>query len=446
VRARTCGCSSSPTPGSGAAPTPGSARPTPPRVVVANADVRFAPGARAALAARWPRTPDVGPSGRGASTRTAAAGVGAALPDPLTAVGHALLALGRPGNRGPAATGRPTPTRPRRDVDWLSGCALALRRRGVRRGRRVRPRLLPLRRGRRPRSRLRDAGWRLRYDPDEVVVHRVGASTGALARPAVVARARASTATTARRYGRPRRAAAPPLLRVALAAGSSSTSPGAPSARGRSTTGECRRRAHADRRRPRDPRARASRDRPRGLIVAGGAGTRLRPLTDTTPKPLLPFCGAPFLAGVIRGSPRRGRAGAARGRRRPAPFEVLRPDAAPSASSSRRSPRPEPLDTAGGVRAALDRVAAPSWCSTATSSPTSTSRPSSRPPRRRRRRDARAHPGRGHLELRGVRARGHPHRRLRREARPGHAARPGRGQRRHLRARARRAGGVPRGG
>jgi dTDP-glucose pyrophosphorylase len=34
-------------------------------------------------------------------------------------------------------------------------------------------------------------------------------------------------------------------------------------------------------------------------IVAGGAGTRLRPLTATTPKPLLPFCGQPFLAGVL---------------------------------------------------------------------------------------------------------------------------------------------------
>ncbi|MEX0832009.1 MAG: NDP-sugar synthase [Nitriliruptoraceae bacterium] len=36
------------------------------------------------------------------------------------------------------------------------------------------------------------------------------------------------------------------------------------------------------------------------MIVAGGAGTRLAPLTLTTPKPLLPFCGRPFLEGVIR--------------------------------------------------------------------------------------------------------------------------------------------------
>lgn len=35
------------------------------------------------------------------------------------------------------------------------------------------------------------------------------------------------------------------------------------------------------------------------MIVAGGAGTRLAPLTATTPKPLLPFCGAPLLEGML---------------------------------------------------------------------------------------------------------------------------------------------------
>jgi UTP-glucose-1-phosphate uridylyltransferase len=36
------------------------------------------------------------------------------------------------------------------------------------------------------------------------------------------------------------------------------------------------------------------------LIVAGGRGTRLLPLTEQVPKPMLPFCGAPFLAGLAR--------------------------------------------------------------------------------------------------------------------------------------------------
>jgi mannose-1-phosphate guanylyltransferase len=93
------------------------------------------------------------------------------------------------------------------------------------------------------------------------------------------------------------------------------------------------------------------------MIVAGGAGTRLRPLTQTTPKPLLPFCGAPFLTGVIRRLAAVGVdrvllvVGAETG-----PFDVLGPDAAAHGVSVEAVPEPEPLDTAGGVRAALDRV------------------------------------------------------------------------------------------
>lgn len=38
----------------------------------------------------------------------------------------------------------------------------------------------------------------------------------------------------------------------------------------------------------------------RALVLAGGKGTRLRPLTDTRPKPLVPFMGAPLAAGLLR--------------------------------------------------------------------------------------------------------------------------------------------------
>ena len=93
------------------------------------------------------------------------------------------------------------------------------------------------------------------------------------------------------------------------------------------------------------------------MIVAGGAGTRLRPLTRTTPKPLLPFCGAPFLGGVIRRL-------AGVGVRRvllvvgadPSPFEILRADAQAAGVTLESVPEPEPLDTAGGVREAVERV------------------------------------------------------------------------------------------
>jgi mannose-1-phosphate guanylyltransferase len=93
------------------------------------------------------------------------------------------------------------------------------------------------------------------------------------------------------------------------------------------------------------------------MIVAGGAGTRLRPLTRSTPKPLLPFCGAPFLSGVIR---QLARVGVERVLLivgpDPAPFEVLRDDARLRGVEVETVPEPEPLDTAGGVREAVDRV------------------------------------------------------------------------------------------
>ena len=93
------------------------------------------------------------------------------------------------------------------------------------------------------------------------------------------------------------------------------------------------------------------------LIVAGGRGTRLQPLTYTTPKPLLPFCGAPFLSGVIR---RLATAGVQRVflvvGADTAPFAVLRDDAASVGVEIAMVPEPEPLDTAGGVREVADEL------------------------------------------------------------------------------------------
>lgn len=92
-------------------------------------------------------------------------------------------------------------------------------------------------------------------------------------------------------------------------------------------------------------------------IVAGGRGTRLQPLTYAAPKPLLSFCGAPFLAGVIHRL-------AAAGIDRvllvvgsdTAPFDALRPYAADVGVRVEMVAEPEPLDTAGGVRAVADEL------------------------------------------------------------------------------------------
>jgi mannose-1-phosphate guanylyltransferase len=93
------------------------------------------------------------------------------------------------------------------------------------------------------------------------------------------------------------------------------------------------------------------------MIVAGGGGTRLWPLTAGRPKPLVGFCDAPFLEGVLHRLANIGIdrvllvVGAD-----PSPFEVLRPTAGSMGIDLKAVPEPEPLDTAGGVRAALGEV------------------------------------------------------------------------------------------
>lgn len=94
------------------------------------------------------------------------------------------------------------------------------------------------------------------------------------------------------------------------------------------------------------------------MIVAGGQGTRLRPLTDTTYKPLIEFCGRPFLEGVMD---RLAAAGITRA------WLVVGPDTEPFERALqspadalgmqlRCVPESEPLDTAGGVRSVADQV------------------------------------------------------------------------------------------
>ena len=96
------------------------------------------------------------------------------------------------------------------------------------------------------------------------------------------------------------------------------------------------------------------------VIVAGGRGTRLQPLTHDTPKPLVEFCGEPFLTGVLR---RLAGAGVERVLlvvgADTSPFDVLRPVASSLGIELEAVPEPTPLDTAGGVREVADRLRGP---------------------------------------------------------------------------------------
>jgi mannose-1-phosphate guanylyltransferase len=96
------------------------------------------------------------------------------------------------------------------------------------------------------------------------------------------------------------------------------------------------------------------------LIVAGGKGTRLQPLTHDVAKPLVPFCGEPFLAGVIR---RLAEAGVDHVLLvvgdDTEPFQSLDPLAQRLGIRLEPVPEPEPLDTAGGVRSVSDRFTEP---------------------------------------------------------------------------------------
>ena len=90
------------------------------------------------------------------------------------------------------------------------------------------------------------------------------------------------------------------------------------------------------------------------VILAGGKGTRLRPLTDTRPKPLLPFAGDPFAAGLLR---RLNAAGCTNATflvgQDAAPFAPLRDLGQSLGIPVDIVTEPEPLDTAGAARDVL---------------------------------------------------------------------------------------------
>jgi len=95
----------------------------------------------------------------------------------------------------------------------------------------------------------------------------------------------------------------------------------------------------------------------RAVVLVGGVGTRLRPLTNTVPKPMLPVGHVPMISRLVA---RLGRGGVsevvlALGFK-PEPFMEAFPDGRCGDVGLRYVVEPEPLDTGGAIRFAADEA------------------------------------------------------------------------------------------
>jgi mannose-1-phosphate guanylyltransferase len=95
----------------------------------------------------------------------------------------------------------------------------------------------------------------------------------------------------------------------------------------------------------------------RAVVLVGGFGTRLRPLTDSIPKSMLPVAHVPLIARLIGGLERGGvdAVTLALGFR-PEPFVEAFPGARCGGVALDYAVEPEPLDTAGAIRFAADHA------------------------------------------------------------------------------------------
>ncbi len=188
-------------------------------VVIANADTTFDEGSVTALADAFDADAAIGavgprvryPDGRHqASAR--------AFPSYGDAVMHGLLGLWRPDNKWTRRyrMSDADPAQPR-EVDWLSGCALAIRREAFSEVGGFDPGYFMFVEDVDLGWRLREAGWRVRYEPAAGVVHEVGASTGARPARMVIAHARSLDRFHGRRHDNLGGRVVRPLLRLGLA-------------------------------------------------------------------------------------------------------------------------------------------------------------------------------------------------------------------------------------
>ncbi|HSL75155.1 MAG TPA: NDP-sugar synthase [Ilumatobacteraceae bacterium] len=95
----------------------------------------------------------------------------------------------------------------------------------------------------------------------------------------------------------------------------------------------------------------------RAVVLVGGFGTRLRPLTEDIPKPMLPIGHRPMIARLVDRLARGGvtEVVLALGFR-PEPFVDAFPDAMCGGVRLTYAVEPEPLDTAGAIRFAADQA------------------------------------------------------------------------------------------
>jgi mannose-1-phosphate guanylyltransferase len=93
----------------------------------------------------------------------------------------------------------------------------------------------------------------------------------------------------------------------------------------------------------------------RAVVLVGGFGTRLRPLTSSTPKPMLPVGHLPIIERLVTNLGRSGitEVTLALGFK-PEPFIEAFPDGECAGVTLRYAVEPEPLDTAGAIRFAAD--------------------------------------------------------------------------------------------
>ena len=87
------------------------------------------------------------------------------------------------------------------------------------------------------------------------------------------------------------------------------------------------------------------------IVLVGGLGTRLHPLTLTAPKQMLPVAGRPMIEHVVSGLGRHGvdRVVLSLGYREDA-FQAAYPDGRCAGASLECAVEPEPLGTAGAIR------------------------------------------------------------------------------------------------